>query len=118
MNSMTLKNMKAKIEFDQDAELFRGASLRLTVRTVSELKREFKKSLDVHLAECTRKGIVPYKSYSGKFIARVGPDIHEMISIAAADSDETLNAWVKDTLKQAVYSKVRAQRVFGVESKR
>ena len=39
-----------------------------------------------------------------EFVARIGPDIHEMISIAAADEDKTLNAWVKDTLKQAVHS--------------
>ncbi len=110
MNIMTLGNMKAKVEFDQDAELFRGEILGLTGsadfygKTVAELKREFKKSLAVYLDECTRRGIAPYKSYSGKFVARVGPDIHEMISIAAADEDKTLNAWVKDTLKQAVHS--------------
>ena len=110
MNIMTLGNMKAKIEFDQDAELFRGAipglagSADFYGKTVTELKREFKKSLAVYLDECTRRRIEPYKSYSGKFIARVGPDVHEMISIAAADEDKTLNAWVKDALKQAVYS--------------
>ena len=53
----------------------------------------------------TRRGIAPYKSYSGRFVARVGPDIHEMISVAAADEDKTLNTWVKDTLTQAVSSK-------------
>ena len=110
MNIMTLGNMKAKIEFDQDAELFRGETLGLTGsadfygKTVAELKREFKKSLEVYLDECTRRGIAPYKSYSGKFVARVGPDVHELISIAAADEDKTLNAWVKDTLTQAVCS--------------
>lgn len=110
MNVMTLGNMKAKIEFDQDTELFRGEILGLTGtadfygKTVAELKREFKKSLEVYLDECTRRGIVPYKSYSGKFVARVGPDIHEMISIAAAEEDKTLNTWVKNTLTQAVSS--------------
>ena len=110
MNIMTLGNMKAKIEFDQDTELFRGEILGLTGsadfygKTVAALKREFKKSLEVYLDECTRRGIAPYKSYSGKFVARVGPDIHEMISVAAADEDKTLNAWVKDTLTRAVCS--------------
>ena len=53
MNVMTLGNMKAKIAFDQDAELFRGEILGLTGsadfygKTVSELKREFKKSLAI-----------------------------------------------------------------------
>ncbi len=113
MSVMTLGNMKAKIEFDQDAELFRGEILGLTGsadfygKTVAELKREFKKSLKVYLDECARRGIAPYKSYSGKFVARVGPDVHEMISIAAADEDTTLNAWVKDTLTQAVSSHER-----------
>ena len=107
---MTLGNMKAKIVFDQDAELFRGEILGLTGsadfygKTVVELKREFKKSLEVYLDECTQRGIAPYKSYSGKFVARVGPDIHEMISVAAAEEDKALNAWVKDTLTQAVSS--------------
>ena len=77
--------MKAKIEFDQDAELFRGEILGLTGSRIFTAKqwpsREFKKSLAVYLDECTRRRIEPYKSYSGKFIARIGPDVHEMISI-------------------------------------
>ena len=50
MNVMTLGNMKAKIEFNQDAELFRGEILGLTGsadcygKMVAELKRECKKS--------------------------------------------------------------------------
>ena len=113
MNAMTLGKMKAKIEFDQDAELFRGEILGLNGsadfygKTVAELKREFKKSLEVYLEECTRREIAPYKSYSGKFVARVGSDVHELISIAAADEDKTLNAWVKDTLTQAISSHER-----------
>ena len=69
MNIMTLGNMKAKIEFDQDAELFRGAIPGLTGsadfygKTVAELKCEFKKSLAVYLDECTRRRIEPYKSF-------------------------------------------------------
>ncbi len=114
MNIMTLGNMKARIGFDQDAERFRGEILGLTGsadfygKTVAELKREFKKSLEVYLDECTRRGIAPYKSYSGKFVARVGSDVHEMISVAAADEEKTLNAWVTDTLRQAVSSRESA----------
>ncbi len=100
MNAMTLGGMEAKIVFDQDAELFRGEIPRLTGsadfygNTVAALKREGKKSLEVYLEECTRRGIAPYKSYSGKFVARVGSDVHELISIAAADKDQTLNLTV------------------------
>ena len=68
-------------------------------KTVAELKREFKKSLAVYLDECTRRRIEPYKSYSGKFVARIGPDIHEMISIAAADEDENLKRLGEKRLK-------------------
>ena len=67
MNIMTLGNMKAKIVFDQDAELFRGEILGLTGsanfygKTVVELKRECKKSLNVYLDECARRAIAPYQ---------------------------------------------------------
>ncbi len=67
MNVMTLGNMKAKIVFDQDAELFRGKIPGLTGRadfygkTAAELKREFKKSLAVYLDECARRAIAPYQ---------------------------------------------------------
>ena len=67
MNIMTLDNMKAKIVFDQDAELFRGEILGLTGsvdfygKTVAELKREFKKSLKVYPDECARRAIAPYQ---------------------------------------------------------
>lgn len=69
MNVMTLGNMQTKIEFDQDRELFRGEILGLTGsadfygKTVAELKREFKKSLEIYLDECTRRGVAAYIPY-------------------------------------------------------
>ncbi|MYG39313.1 MAG: type II toxin-antitoxin system HicB family antitoxin [Nitrospira sp. SB0677_bin_15] len=67
MNIMTLGNVQAQIVFDQDAELFRGEILGLTGsadcygKTVDALKREFKKSLQIYLDECTRRAIAPYQ---------------------------------------------------------
>ncbi len=108
MSIMNVDNFKAKIEFNPETEEFRGEILGLSGgadfygKTVPELKREFRKSLKIYLDTCKEEDIEPFKSYSGKFVIRIDPNIHEKISVAAANEDQTLNTWVTKTLKEAV----------------
>lgn len=104
---MTIDNKRAKIEFNPETEKFRGEILGLTGsadfygKTVPELKKAFKQSLKTYIAGYKKNGYEPFKIYSGNFVARVGADLHEKISIAATAEGSTLNKWVKETLSQA-----------------
>lgn len=63
MNLMTVDGYRAKIEYDEDLDLFRGEILGLNGgadfygKNSKELRAEFKKSLEVYLEVCKEKGI-------------------------------------------------------------
>jgi len=70
MNMMTVDGYHAKIEYDEDLDLFRGEILGLSGgadfygKNPKELRAEFKKSLQVFLAVCKEKGIEPRRHFA------------------------------------------------------
>ena len=72
MNTMTVDGYNAKIEYDEELDLFRGEILGLNGgadfygENLKEVRAEFKKSLQVFLEVCKEKGIVPKRNFSGK----------------------------------------------------
>ena len=72
MNTMKVEDFNAKIEYDEELDLFRGEILGLNVgadfygENPKELRAEFKKSLQVFLEVCKEKGIKPKRNFSGK----------------------------------------------------
>ena len=65
MNIMTIEGRRAKIEYDPEIDMFRGEILGLNGgadfygKTTTQLRQEFKKSLDVFLKVCKEKNIEP-----------------------------------------------------------
>ncbi|MGB1800306.1 MAG: type II toxin-antitoxin system HicB family antitoxin [Gammaproteobacteria bacterium] len=110
MNIMEVDGYKAKIEYDADLDQFRGEILGLNGsadfygKSLSTLRKEFKKSLKVYLEVCKEKGISPTKEYSGKFNLRIPPGLHSEIAARASGEDKSINQWVVETLKNSVSS--------------
>ena len=108
MNIMEVEGHKAKIEYDPEIDMFRGEILGLNGgadfygKTPSELRKEFKKSLNVFLNFCKEKDIEPYKDYSGKFNLRIPPNLHAEIAARAAAEGKSINQWVAETLDQII----------------
>ncbi|MBV6272936.1 type II toxin-antitoxin system HicB family antitoxin [Alcaligenaceae bacterium CGII-47] len=106
-NTMIIDGQQAVIAYDPDIEMFRGEFIGLNggadfyAADVAGLHREGEISLNVFLTECARLGIEPRKNFSGKFILRLAPKIHEAAAIAAAASGESLNQWVADAIREA-----------------
>ncbi|MCB5363101.1 type II toxin-antitoxin system HicB family antitoxin [Pusillimonas sp. CC-YST705] len=109
-NVMTINGIQAVINYDPEIEMFRGEFVGLNgsadfyASDVAGLQREGLASLTVFLDECTKRGIEPRKKFSGKFVLRISPDVHESASIAAAASGESLNQWVSQVIKEATYA--------------
>ena len=107
MNIMTIKNHQAIIAYDPDIDMFRGEFIGLNggadfyAADVVGLQREGEISLQMFLDACLRRGVKPYKRFSGKFSLRVDPKLHEAFTIAAAAHGKSLNQWVAETLKHA-----------------
>ncbi len=106
-NTMMIGGQQAVITYDPDIEMFRGEFVGLNggadfyAVDVVGLRREGEASLNVFLDECAKRGIEPRKNFSGKFVLRVAPKVHEAAAVAAAASGESLNQWVSDAIREA-----------------
>jgi len=108
MNLMSVDGYYARIEYNSDTDLFRGEILGLSGgadfygANPDELRREFKKSLDVFLEVCKEQGIEPRRQFSGRFNLRIPPELHEQLAMAAEAQGKSLNALAQETLQKSV----------------
>jgi len=75
-----------------DVVLFEGAS-------VEELEDSFRQSVDEYLAYCEEHGREPDRAYSGKFVLRLDPEVHQRVASAAARTGESINTWIAGACK-------------------
>ena len=110
MNVMTVEGYHAKIEYDQELDLFRGEILGLNGgadfygQNPKELRTEFKKSLQVFLDVCQEKGLEPRRNFSGKFNLRISPELHERLAIEAQAQGKSINTLAQEALQERVAS--------------
>ncbi len=108
MNMMEINGYKAKIEYDPEIDQFRGEILGLNGsadfygKNPNDLRKEFRRSLQVFLDVCEEKGIPPTKLFSGKFNLRIPPKLHGAISAQATAENKSLNQWVSEILKRSI----------------
>ncbi|WP_025917819.1 type II toxin-antitoxin system HicB family antitoxin [Herminiimonas sp. CN] len=104
MNIMTHKGYLAKVEYSDEDEIFAGrlAGIDDIVgfhgESVAELKAAFIEAVEDYLDTCKKLGKKPQKTYSGKFVVRVEPEIHARAVIAAQSEGKSLNAWIGDAI--------------------
>lgn len=111
MNStLKYKGFTAKIEFSADDGVFVGRVLGIDDmiifhgKSVAELKKEFKDSIEFHLEVCEKEAKRAKKSYSGKVLLRLPAELHARISEIAASRGKSINEWGKEVLETAVNS--------------
>jgi predicted HicB family RNase H-like nuclease len=100
-----------KVEYDDEASIFHGEVINtrdvitFQGKSVAELKKAFRESVDDYLAFCAERGEEPDKPFSGQFVTRVSPDLHRRASVAASVAGKSLNAWVAEQLDSAIKAK-------------
>jgi predicted HicB family RNase H-like nuclease len=105
---MEYKGYIGKVEFDDEAGIFHGEVINtrdvitFQGKSVAELKKAFRESVDDYLAFCASRGEEPDKPFSGQFVTRIPAELHRQVNLAASLSGKSLNAWVADQLKAAV----------------
>jgi predicted HicB family RNase H-like nuclease len=105
------KGYTAKVEFDADAGLLHGEVLGIRDvvtfqgKSVREIEKAFRESVDDYLAFCSERGEEPDRAYSGKFVVRLEPDLHRRLNMQAQAEGQSLNAWVMTQLAEAVNEK-------------
>jgi len=105
---MEYKGYIGHVEFDDDAEIFHGEVINprdvitFQGKTVEEIKQAFRGSVEDYLEYCAKLGQLPEKPFTGKFMLRIPPDLHRKIYVAAKQSGESINAWIKEQLSHSV----------------
>lgn len=99
------KDYLGHIEFDDEADIFYGEVINtrdvitFQGKSVKELRQALKESVETYLKFCEKRGRVPEKPFSGKFLVRVTPEQHRKIFIAAKRTGQSLNGWVAQVLE-------------------
>lgn len=102
------ENGKGAIAYDPEMEMFRGEFVGLNggadfyASDLAGLRREGSESLCIFLEECAKHSIEPRKPNRGNFALRLEPDVYHRASVAAAAQGKSLNAFIADTVKQAL----------------
>ena len=104
---MEYKGYFGRVEYDESGEIFFGRVINIDdvitfeSESAKEIKQAFRDSLDDYLEFCAELGKQPSKPYSGKFVFRTTPELHEKIAVAAAKEDKSINTWIEEVVKQA-----------------
>lgn len=105
---MEYKGYVAKIDFDEDADVFHGEVINtrdvITFggRSVSELRKALRESVEEYLVFCEERGEEPEKPFAGRILLRIDPSVHREMYIRAIRADQSLNSWIADRLSAAV----------------
>jgi predicted HicB family RNase H-like nuclease len=107
MSTMMYKGYSARIEYDDEDEIFFGriAGIRDGVTfhatSVAELKSAFHEAVDDYVETCAKIGKSPQKPYSGNLMLRVDPSVHSKAAMAAELAGKSLNQWSEEVLRKA-----------------
>jgi predicted HicB family RNase H-like nuclease len=101
---MRYKGYQGNITFDEESEIFHGEVINtkdvitFQGKSVKELKKAFKDSIDDYLTFCAERGEEPDKPYSGNLIIRIDPELHRKLANLAKKKNKSLNALIEEKL--------------------
>jgi len=114
-NVMEYKGYRALIQFSaEDDEFFGSVSdidrhiINFGGKTVTELKKHFKESVDGYLEVCAERGIEPKKPYNGRISYRTTPQTHAKLAQAALLSGKkSINAFIDEVMNKQLNAILR-----------
>jgi len=101
---MEYKGYIGNIIYDDEARLFHGDVINtrdvitFQGKSVDELEKAFKDSIDDYISWCKDESVSPEKPYSGKFNLRIPPELHRKIAIEANRNQISLNKYVENAI--------------------
>lgn len=99
------KGIKAIIK-NEDGELcaitVNASSVqRVYGKTFKEVQNHYRDLIEDYIAICEEVGVPAAKEFSGKFVLRLSPELHESLVVGAAYADMSLNDFVLSKIKVA-----------------
>ena len=101
------KGYTGRVEYDDDAHIFHGEVLDLRDvitfqgKTVEQLEKAFRESIDDYLEFCERRGEEPDKPFSGRLMLRLPPNLHRKAYVSAVREGKSLNQWIAERLERS-----------------
>lgn len=106
MKTVSYKGFQGSVEFEDGALFVRVLHiddvLIAQFDSASEAQGALEGLVEAYLEDCIEIGKEPQRPFSGSFNVRVDKELHRRAAVAAADSGESLNAWVADAISQKV----------------
>ncbi|QCP54651.1 type II toxin-antitoxin system HicB family antitoxin [Trinickia violacea] len=108
MNILTIANHRAVVTYDPETDMLRGEFLGLNggadfyASDIATLKAEGARSLAAFLEVCKENGIDPIRHFSGRFNARINPELHARAVEAAAAEGISLNQLIERAIEHEV----------------
>lgn len=103
---MEYKGYVGVVGFDDEAGIFHGEVVNtrdvitFQGKSVAEIKKAFRESVDDCLQFCKKRGEEPDKPFSGKLVLRMDPALHRALAIAARREKKSLNSLIVEKLEQ------------------
>jgi len=98
------KGYTGSVEFDDESGIFHGEVLDLRDvvtfqgKSVEELKKAFRGSIDDYLKFCKERNEKADKPFSGRLMVRLPPRLHRKVFISARREGKSLNQWIAEKL--------------------
>ena len=98
------KGYTGYVEFDAEAGIFHGEVLDLKDiitfqgKSVEEIKRAFRDSIDDYLEFCKERNEKADKPFSGRLMVRLPPLLHRKVFVSAKREGKSLNQWIAEKL--------------------
>jgi predicted HicB family RNase H-like nuclease len=106
MTVLKYKDYQGSVCFDDGRLLIRVLHIDDFLTTecdsASQAHATFAELIDDYLETCAELGKEPSKPFKGSFNVRMTPELHRKAAMAAADHDESLNAWVVESVEQRI----------------
>ncbi len=105
---MTYKGYSAFIQYSQGDACLVGRVIGITDvigfhgDSITEMKMAFEEAIDDYLETCQKLNRDPNKPFSGRFNVRLEPQTHAKLVVKAAQKNQSLNQFVRETLERAV----------------
>lgn len=109
---MKYKNFEASIKYSDEDETFIGEVINISDilvfdgATVEEVKESFHAVVDEYIEDCLKEGKEPQKPFSGKFMTRINPALHQRVFIKAKKSGISMNKFVEEALEEKVSNNI------------
>ncbi|VAW45426.1 hypothetical protein MNBD_GAMMA02-166 [hydrothermal vent metagenome] len=103
---MKHKGYEAVIKYSDEDETFIGEVINTSDilvfdgETVDEVRISFVSVVNEYLEDCEKEGKKPQKPFSGKFMTRINPALHQNIFVKARKTGVSLNKFVEKALEE------------------